>query len=338
MNMLFFLFLILLSVFLNHFFCGRLRNTLLIDKPNARSLHFTPTIRGGGVIFIFLSLISIPLLCYFYQYSFAECYILVISITLLATIGFLDDLYTLSAKIRLVVQIIIAMLIILFMRPATLDFILFSFTNQYLISLFLFFAILWAINHFNFMDGLDGFCTLQSIFLFTAYAILFGFHHALLFQDFCFVLISTLIGFLIFNFPPAKLFMGDVGSATLGLITFSLALIAQQKYQIPIIYWFILNSLFLFDATVTLLRRVVCKEKLSAAHKKHAYQRIKQFGMSARVILLGQGLINLLCLTFVLLLEINKINLGVLLFVQFGVITLVYFLIEKKFPMYQIVY
>ena len=72
--------------------------------------------------------------------------------------------------------------------------------------------------------------------------------------------------------------MGDIGSASLGLISFYIAIIAQQKYQVPIIFWFILNSLFLFDATITLLRRIIHQEKWLNAHRQHAYQRLKLCG------------------------------------------------------------
>lgn len=306
-----------------------------MDKPNDRSLHAIPTLRGGGIVFIGLTLFCLPLLSYFTQSTFSGQYILLISIILLATINFFDDLYNLSAKLRLLVQCIVAGLIAFLMRPDLLDFVLFSLMNPYLISAVLFFVVIWAINHFNFMDGLDGFCASQAIFIFASYALLFSFYHAVIYQDFCLILMSSLIGFLIFNFPPAKLFMGDIGSATLGLISFCIALIAQQKYQIPILYWFILNGLFLFDATITLLRRIYNKEKWSAAHRKHAYQRLKQFGVDTRFILLGQILINGSFLIGVLLFHNNKLSLNILLLFLLGFMFIIYYLIEKLFPMYQ---
>ncbi|MFI4919747.1 MAG: glycosyltransferase family 4 protein [Legionellales bacterium] len=326
-------FFVVLSVVLTRVFCRIAQNTRLMDKPNGRSLHVTPTVRGGGLVFIGLPLVVLPFLCYVTKTSFSDLMVLIISIFLLATVSFLDDLYNLSSKSRFFVQSIIALLIVLFMRPEQLNFVLFSLTNQFVIIPLLFFTVIWAINHFNFMDGIDGFCAMQALFLLAAYALLFGFHHGLIYQYFCFMLIFCLLGFLIFNFPPAKLFMGDVGSATLGLIVFSLALIAQQKYQIPILYWFMLNSLFLFDATVTLLRRIINKEKWSAAHKKHAYQRLKQGGVGTRVILLGQLVLNGSFLIFVLLAYRYKVNLLVLLSIQCCFIMVLYYLIERKNPM-----
>lgn len=189
-------------------------------------------------------------------------------------------------------QISVALLVALFMRPEVLDLGFFSITSPFIVVPFLFLSMLWSINHFNFMDGIDGFCTLQALFLFLSYALLFDLYKAPIYEAFCLVLIFSLLGFLLFNFPPAKLFMGDVGSATLGLIVFCIAIIAQEKYQIPLLYWFMLNALFLFDATVTLVRRILQKEKWLSPHKKHAYQRLKQLGVNTPVILLGQAIIN----------------------------------------------
>ncbi|BCA94952.1 glycosyl transferase [Legionella antarctica] len=325
----------LLSTIMTKLFYILAQNTRLVDKPNERSLHLKPTVRGGGVVFIGLSLISLTFLSYFTGASLAQQIVLIFSIFLLATISFIDDLYQLSAKSRFLVQCIVALSVSLFLRPEILDFGVFIINTRFLIVPFLFFAVIWAINHFNFMDGLDGLCALQAIFLFASYALLFSIHDALLYQEFCFVLIGSLFGFLIFNFPPAKLFMGDIGSATLGFITFCLAVIAQQKFQIPIIYWFILNGLFLFDATITLIRRVINKEKFSVAHRKHAYQRLKQYGLDTRLILLGQIFINASFLLGILLLHNNNLSLSILLFFMVGLMSLIYYFIEKLFPMFQ---
>ena len=304
-----------------------------MDKPNNRSMHTIPTIRGGGLIFIGLSVLALPLLCYVTHTSVFEQLPFMLCIFFLAAISFLDDLYNLSVKPRFFAQSGVALFIALFIRPEQLDFGFIAVHYSFFIIPFIFFAVIWAINHFNFMDGIDGFCALQSVFLFCAYAILFGMMHATFYQSFCLILIFSFIGFLFFNFPPAKLFMGDVGSATLGLITFCIALIAQQKFQIPIFYWFMLNGLFLFDSTITLLRRMIHKENWSAAHKKHAYQRLRQSGVSVPTILLGQTVMNVSFLVLVLLIQEHRIHFG-FLFMQIIIMLFIYYLIERKFPMY----
>ncbi|RUR12762.1 glycosyltransferase family 4 protein [Legionella sp. km772] len=306
-----------------------------MDKPNERSLHHVPKVRGGGLIFISLFLCALPWLGSIYQVSLIEQSVLFISVFLIALISFCDDLYNLSAKPRFAVQCLIAGLISLTAKPESLNFVLFSISNPYLIIGLTFFITLWAINHFNFMDGLDGFCGSQALFLFFAYSLLFGMVGALFYHDLCLILIFGLIGFLVFNFPPAKLFMGDVGSATLGFISFYIALIAQQKYAIPLLYWFILNALFLFDATLTLLRRIQKKEKWFAAHRKHAYQRLKQYGLSTRLILLGQLLINLSFLMGVFLIKNKSLPPYWVLPILFLVLIISYLIIEKLYPMFR---
>ncbi|HID1456653.1 TPA: MraY family glycosyltransferase [Legionella pneumophila] len=262
-----------------------------------------------------------------------EQFIFSIAIILIATISFIDDLYNLSVKIRFLFQCLIAFLTVIFIAPSQLDFGLLLFENTYLIAFFLFFAVIWAINHFNFMDGLDGFCASQAIFLLAAYAFFFNSAGSPVYQEFCLILISSLAGFLIFNFPPAKIFMGDVGSASLGLITFFIAIIAQKNYQIPILYWFILNSLFLFDSTVTLIRRIINYEKWFSPHKKHAYQRLKQLGINSRFILLGQTIINGSLFLSVIFIHFQFFNLKNLIIIQLCYLSAIYFFIEKKYPM-----
>lgn len=326
--------LIVLTVLLTKAFCALAQNTKLMDEPNERSLHVTPTVRGGGVVFIGFFLLSIPFSGYYYNISLVNQLILFFSTASIALISFLDDLYSLSAPLRFGVQCVAAALISFYAFPPALNFILFKLTNPYLIAGFIFFTTLWAINHFNFMDGLDGFCGSQSLFLFFSYALLFGLHQALFYQDLCWILVFGLVGFLTFNLPPAKLFMGDVGSATLGFISFVLALIAQQKFDIPILYWFILNSLFLFDATFTLVRRIYKKEQWFIAHCKHAYQRLKRYGMNTRFILLGQLFINSFLFIVVLLMEQQFVSPYILFLGCFVLLIIIYSLIERVHPMF----
>ncbi|KTD10877.1 alpha-N-acetylglucosaminyltransferase [Legionella gratiana] len=316
-------------------YCIIAQDTLLMDKPNNRSMHSVPTVRGGGLIFIGLTLISLPILSYMTQTSFDEQFIFLLCIFFLAAVSFLDDLYHLSVKIRFFNQCGIALLVAIFMRPAQLDLGV-MINYSFLIIPFIFFTVLWAINHFNFMDGIDGFCASQAIFLLSAYAVFFGISDATFYQDFCFILIFSLIGFLFFNFPPARLFMGDVGSATLGLITFCIALMAQQKFHISILYWFMLNGLFLFDASVTLIRRILHKENWSHPHRKHAYQRLRQSGVKVSTILLGQLLMNVSFLILVLCIQMHLVHFSFIV-LQLGFMLFIYCLIEKKLPMYSTV-
>ncbi|HGC5781063.1 TPA: glycosyltransferase family 4 protein [Legionella pneumophila] len=333
MNIILNVFLIFVSAILTKLFALFAQHTKLIDIPNERNLHSRPTVRGGGLVFIGLSLFCWFFICNSQFFLTLDQFIFSIAIIFIATISFIDDFYNLSVTIRFFFQCLIAFLIVIFILPSQLDFGLFLFENTYLIAFFLFFAVIWAINHFNFMDGLDGFCASQAIFLLAAYALFLNSAGSLIYQDFCLILISSLAGFLIFNFPPAKIFMGDVGSASLGLITFFIAIIAQKNYQIPILYWFILNSLFLFDSTVTLIRRIIKHEKWFSPHKKHAYQRLKQLGINSRFILLGQTIINGSLFLSVIFIHFQFFNLKNLIIIQLCYLSAIYFFIEKKYPM-----
>ncbi|KTD47608.1 MraY family glycosyltransferase [Legionella quateirensis] len=324
---------LLLSYACTKLFCKFAQNSKLIDRPNDRTLHLKPTIRGGGLVFIGLAVISLPYLCYLNAVSLGDWTGLLIGVILLAAISFLDDLNHLSVTIRFAVQCIVALIISIFLRPEKLEFIFFSLSNQYVVFILIFFTVIWAINHFNFMDGLDGFCALQAIFLLGSYFILFNFYQAAVYQDFCFILITCLFAFLVFNFPPAKLFMGDIGSASLGLIIFSLALIGQQRFQIPLLYWFLLNGLFLFDSTITLVRRIANKERWFAPHRKHAYQRLKQLGLDTRIILLGQMIINGIIGYLVLCVLNNSINAVLATSLVLCLLIVVYCAVEKIYPM-----
>ncbi|WP_149865246.1 MraY family glycosyltransferase [Legionella saoudiensis] len=328
------IFFLVCSIVLTKVFCRMAQGTRLMDKPNNRSMHSKPTVRGGGLIFIGLSLISIPVLCYLTQTPFHEQVIFMLSIFMIAAVSFGDDLFNLSVKPRFLVQCVAAGLVAWFMKPEQLDFGFFTMSYSLLIIPLVFFFVLWSINHFNFMDGLDGFCASQALFLCASYALLFALHGASFYQGFCLVLAAGLVGFLMFNFPPAKLFMGDVGSATLGLISFCIALIGQQKFQIPILFWFMLNCLFLFDATLTLIRRMIRKEKWSAPHRKHAYQRLRQSGITVPVILLGQLVLNSTFFILVILLNMDIFMPFYVILLQVGLVVLVYCLIEKIFPMF----
>ena len=334
MNTILSLLFIIISLLLTKLFSHLAFDTRLMDKPNERSLHNVPKVRGGGVVFVSLFLLFLLVATSCYALHAIQPWILLLATFLLAVIGFIDDLFNLSAKPRFVVQCIVASLIIIFVCPTHVDLLFFSLNNYYLITLFLFFSAIWAMNHFNFMDGLDGFCGSQALFLFIAYAMLFHFSGAWFYQSLCIVMAACLVGFLAFNFPPAKLFMGDVGSVTLGFISFTMAVIAQYNYHIPLSYWFILNGLFLFDSTMTLLRRVAHGERWFAAHRKHAYQRLKQFGINTRVILLGQTFINVSFLALILLFHYHQISQYFALIIAFCTLVFFYYLVEWLFPMY----
>jgi len=192
----------------------------------------------------------------------------------LTLIGFADDIFNLKPGIRFLVQFLCAAAALFFLRGlSTIYCGLWTMDYGLLLTPLAFIAIIWSINLFNFLDGIDGYIGSEIVFIGVSLYLLTGSQIGLL-------LAAATLGFLIWNWPKAKIFMGDVGSTLLGFTVAVLAIYHQNNLSLSIPVWLILTSVFWFDATVTLFRRIWNKEKLSRAHRKHAYQRIVQAGFS----------------------------------------------------------
>ncbi|MFP4622491.1 MAG: hypothetical protein ACLFM7_14370, partial [Bacteroidales bacterium] len=155
------------------------------------------------------------------------------------------------------------------------------------LSILSFVGIIWAINLFNFLDGIDGFIGMETAFIALAAFALFG-------NELLLILAAAILGFLILNWHPAKIFMGDVGSTFLGFLFAVFCIHYNNLGESSVFTWLILSGLFWFDATYTLYRRWRNGENLSVAHKKHAYQRMVQSGFSHQKTTLYALLVNLL--------------------------------------------
>jgi UDP-N-acetylmuramyl pentapeptide phosphotransferase/UDP-N-acetylglucosamine-1-phosphate transferase len=265
--------LFLLSFSFTYFIKNYAIKKSLIAQVNERSSHSTPTPHGGGIAIAITWFIG---LCYFYFMGEIEThlfYALLIGF-IISIVSFFDDIYELSPKLRLIVQALVSIGGLYFLGGfETLTFGIFDISNPILTNVFAFFMIIWFINLYNFLDGINGYAGSQAVFLAFAGFILFGGNHFL-------VLIVAILGFLYWNWNKAKIFMGDVGSTLLGynIAIFTIYYANQEVNNFWV--WIILFGVYWFDATLTLIRRKLNKEKLSQAHKKHAYQRLTQAGWS----------------------------------------------------------
>lgn len=255
-----------------------------IDIPNARSSHQIPTPRGGGMVFMVLWLTAFTLACQFVFLSFQHWWICLPAI-LLSLIGFLDDRRSLSARTRFIAQCLAA-LFCLYMLDGLPELHLWGTVPLGIFGILIgIFAIVWSINLFNFMDGIDGITGIEAIFVLgTGGAIFFLSDHQEM-AVISFLMVVVVFGFLIWNWPKARIFMGDAGSYCLGFLIAILSLIGDRIYHIPVMLWIILYSVFWFDASVTLLRRIWLKKNWKEAHRDHAYQRLLQAGFSVPQIL-----------------------------------------------------
>ncbi|MBU1643514.1 glycosyltransferase family 4 protein [bacterium] len=256
----------------------------LLDHPNERSSHTMPTPKGGGLAI--MAAFYAALCCLYFQTQIDEkLFFALLSALPVILVSLVDDLYPLSAKIRLAIQLLSAVVALYFLGGIdSVDLALFSLHGIWL-NLVALLGIIWMTNLYNFLDGIDGYAGSEALFTGLAAFILFGNAPAL------FIAVSA-AGFLLFNWHKASIFMGDVGSAPLGFI-FSVFILYDAGTP-HFLGWIMLLSLFWFDATLTLIRRARRSEKLSQPHKKHAYQRLNQAGFTHdKVVLLAMG-INLL--------------------------------------------
>jgi Fuc2NAc and GlcNAc transferase len=263
----------------------------LVDIPNDRSSHTTPTPHGGGVAVAISWFLGITYLNYTNDINPVLYNTLMIGVVI-SIISYLDDIYELSAKLRLFVQLFISILAISSIGGLErLDFGIFIIENQLVTNSFAILMTVWFINLYNFLDGIDGHAGSEALFLAIAGFLIYSQPHFI-------VLALAVSGFLIFNWHKAKIFMGDVGSTLLG---YNIAIFAlyYQNMGTPILVWIVLFALFWFDATLTLYRRYKNGEKLSQAHRKHAYQRLTQAGWGHDKVVVAGIAVNIVLFCFV---------------------------------------
>ena len=270
----------------------------VLDVPNERSSHSVPRPRGGGVAIALAASGGLVFLACREAIALNLLWGLVGGGIAVGTVGFLDDRNQLSARIRIIVHLttaIWAVGCIGGVPPMRIDdqMVSFGWISYPLAAL----TIVWALNLFNFMDGIDGIAASEAVFVCGAGAAL-----CVVGMASCAVPAAALVvaaaslGFLVWNWPPAKIFMGDVGSGYLGYVIAILALSAARENNIALFQWLILGGVFFVDATVTLLRRLMRGEKVYLAHRSHAYQRLARRWNSHLRVTASVLLINLLWL------------------------------------------
>ena len=265
--------LLILSLFFTYFIKNYMIKKSFVASVNERSSHTVPTPHGGGIALAITWFIGLIYLYFIGEISSNLFYALLFG-AVISIVSFFDDIYELSPKLRLMIQSIVAIGGLYFLGGFdTLTFGIFDIQNPIFTNIFAFFMIIWFINLYNFLDGINGYAGSQAVFLALAGFVLFGGNHFL-------VLAVAVLGFLYWNWNRAKIFMGDVGSTLLGynISIFTIYYANQEATNFWI--WIILFGVYWFDATLTLVRRKLNKEKLSQAHKKHAYQRLTQAGWS----------------------------------------------------------
>lgn len=246
-----------------------LRN--MLDTPNARSSHSVPTPRGGGVAIVSSFLLALSAWFVWCGVPVRLFWALVPGAALVAALGFWDDHAPLPAKVRLFFHVLAAIWAVLWLGGwAVLDLGFASLPWGWLGGVLAVLGLAWSINLYNFMDGIDGLAGSQAVFVGAAggtLLMLLGYENM-----HWFLLAAAALGFLLLNWPPARIFMGDAGSGFLGYAIGVMALHAIVSGQTSIWPWLILMGVFLVDATLTLLRRAGRGARVMDAHRTHAYQ------------------------------------------------------------------
>ena len=262
----------------------------MLDIPNVRSLHTRPIPRGGGLGIVIVVLIVTWGLFFSRILStlFREIAAFSLGGGIVALAGWLDDIHNVPTRVRLIVQAVSSIIILIaigYFNAVPVPII----GDIRLYSIGIPFTLIWIIgltNAYNFMDGIDGMAGGQAVVAGLGWTImgLMGGHPFVGLMGV--LLAATSMGFLLHNWPPARIFMGDVGSAFIGFILAVLPIIAGQKDPRFMIAGFLMVWPFIFDTSFTLVRRIIKKENIFEAHRSHMYQRLVIAGYSHRFVTL----------------------------------------------------
>ncbi|MGH8601223.1 MAG: MraY family glycosyltransferase [Gammaproteobacteria bacterium] len=266
----------------------------LLDIPNARSSHSVPTPRGGGVAIVLSFLAALPLLALTDLLAWSVMWALLGAGAWIAVVGFLDDHGHVAARWRLLAHFTGAGWALAWLGGLP-PLVIFGFNLElgwlgYALAAF---YLVWLLNLYNFMDGIDGIASIEAISVCLGGALLYLLLGKPAAAVAPLLLAVAVAGFLFWNFPPARIFMGDAGSGFLGIALGVLSLQAAWVAPQLLWSWLILLGVFIVDATWTLFRRLLRGDKVYEAHRSHAYQYAsRQLGQHLPVTL-AVGALNL---------------------------------------------
>jgi Fuc2NAc and GlcNAc transferase len=300
-------------------FTGLIRAVALsrgvLDVPNARSSHTAPTPRGGGLAIVVTMLVAIGILQAMGAVAPAISAAILVGGPAVALIGLIDDIRSVSAPARLAVHVAACVWGVWCMgRLPPIDFGFGPWNLGLAGSICGVVFLVWLLNLYNFMDGIDGIASVEAVSVLAVAWVLFERRSGEPSTVYLIpVVAASTAGFLAWNWPPARIFMGDAGSGFLGycLGIIGWATVAAQRLTVWV--WLILLGAFVVDATVTLLRRWRRGARLSQAHRSHAYQRLSRRYASHLKVTVGVLCINLLWLGPLAAIADSRPSMGALL-------------------------
>jgi UDP-N-acetylmuramyl pentapeptide phosphotransferase/UDP-N-acetylglucosamine-1-phosphate transferase len=244
---------------------ARFRHVAL-DRPNERSLHERPVPRTGGLAILAGGAVSLA-------FGASQLALPLTIAALLAAISFFDDLYGLQTSLRLAGHVIGAAVLVWYVLSpmGALELVLLAL------------AVAWLTNLYNFMDGSDGLAGGMSVLGFGCYALAGWWTGETAIAALCAAIAAAAAAFLLYNFHPARIFLGDVGSIPLGFLAGSIGIVGWRNDAWPLWFPVLVFGPFIGDATLTLVKRAIRGERVWRAHREHYYQRMIRMGLGHRV-------------------------------------------------------
>ncbi len=289
LSIVFFILTLLFTGYMRHYALKK----NIIDNPNERSSHSVPTPRGGGVAIVGSYLLALVTLMYSQQLALHTGFILMAAGFVIALLGFLDDHGHINSMLRLAIHFLVAIAVVVslggFGEVIIFNGVQLGFIANIIAVLFL----VWLLNLYNFMDGINGIASVEAITATVSMAILYLLLSISLNSEILWLLAACVCGFLLWNFPKAKIFMGDACSGFLGLTLGILALVALKENLALFCAWIICLGVFVVDATYTLIKRVLSGHKMYDAHRSHSYQILSRKWGSHTPVTLVVASINL---------------------------------------------
>lgn len=268
------------------------QRTAMLALPTARSSHTQATPVGGGIAIVLAYALGLIVLAWQQRLATLELLALCSSLPV-AVAGFIDDRRDLHHRVRLAVQgggVLVALLCLGTVPALSAGpFVLGSTVLTFILTPL---CMIWLTNLYNFMDGSDGLAGSQTAFVSLAAAFMLARAEDSALALLCLFLFAGSIGFTVWNWPPARIFMGDVGSGFAGMSLGLIALVSHYHGSMSLWSWFILLSVFVVDATVTLTRRVLRGQPWAYAHRQHAYQHMANRPNGHKTVLLAVLAIN----------------------------------------------
>lgn len=267
-----------------------------LDYPNERSLHSIPVPRTGGLAIVVAIMLSAAL-AFLFARAHTPTLWLMLGLAAVGIVSLYDDRFGLNVGFRLAAHVIAALCLVwagLYIEEVIFPGGSWNVPAAIGVGVSVLF-IVWMINLYNFMDGMDGLAAGMAVFGFGTFGLLGWFAHAPVFAALNWIVAAAAGGFLVWNFPPARIFMGDTGSSVLGYSAAVTMLWGEHAGIAPMWLGIIVFSPFIVDATVTLLRRALKGERVWEAHKTHFYQRLVQLGWGHRRTALWEYVLMLAC-------------------------------------------